>query len=128
MVIQKLVRSSKSSGDAVRSGDLRHRIAIQSTALIQDAQTGEMVEGWVTLWEKVPASVRPLSARDLIAAQASQSEATSRIVIRYRAGVLSTMRILYRGDVYNMQGPPLPDPDSGLDYLTILVARGLNDG
>jgi len=50
------------------------------------------------------------------------------MVIRYRAGVLPTMRILHRGDVYNIEGPPLPDPDSGLEYLTILVAKGVNDG
>lgn len=112
----------------MRAGLLRHRIEIQSLGLTQDTETGNMVEGWVTTWTKVPASVQPLSARDLIAAQAGQSEATGRMVIRYRAGVLPTMRILYRGDVYNIQGPPLPDPDSGLDYLTILVARGLNDG
>lgn len=112
----------------MRAGLLRHRIDIQSRGLTQDPETGEMVEGWLTIWPKVPASVQPLSARDLIAAQAGQSEATGRMVIRYRAGVLPTMRILYRGDVYNIQGPPLPDPDSGQDYLTILVARGLNDG
>jgi SPP1 family predicted phage head-tail adaptor len=87
-----------------------------------------MVPGWTAVWAKVPASVTPLSARDLIAAQAAQSEASARIVIRYRAGVLPTMRIIHRGEVYDIKGPPLPDPDSGLEYLTILVAKGVNDG
>ncbi|MNL44188.1 Phage head-tail joining protein [compost metagenome] len=95
---------------------------------IQDDETGEVLDGWVTLWDKVPASVEPLSARDLIAAQAGQSEVSARMVIRYRAGVLPSMRILHRGNVYNIQGPPLPDPDSGLEYLTLLVAAGVNDG
>ncbi|WP_261795007.1 head-tail adaptor protein, partial [Pseudomonas syringae] len=45
----------------------------------------------------------------------------------YRAGVLPTMRILYRGDTYDIKGPALPDPDSGLEYLTILVAKGVRD-
>ena len=112
----------------MRAGALRHRITFQKSGLIQDPETGEMLPGWETIWEKVPASVAPLSARDLIAAQAGQSEATGRMVIRYRAGVLPTMRILHRGDAYNIQGPPLPDPDSGLEYLTILVSKGLNDG
>ena len=112
----------------MQAGKLRHRITFQSPGLVQDPQSGEMLPGWTTVWEKVPAEVRSLSARDLIAAQAGQSEATARMVIRYRAGVLPTMRILYRGDVYNMQGPALPDPDSGLDYLTMLVAQGVNDG
>lgn len=112
----------------MRAGLLRHRITFQSPGLVQDPLTGEMLPGWATVWAKVPASVRPLSARDLIAAQAGQSEATARMVIRYRAGVLPTMRILYRDAVYSIQGPPLPDPDSGLDYLTILVAQGVKDG
>lgn len=112
----------------MRAGKLRHRITFQVPGLVQDPVTGEMLTGWVPVWEKVPASVNPLSARDLIAAQAGQSEASGRMVIRYRAGVLPTMRIIHRGDVYNIQGQPMPDPDSGLEYLTILVAKGLNDG
>mgnify|MGYP003429681089 FL=1 len=112
----------------MRAGALRHRITFQVVGQIQDDETGEMLDGWVTLWDKVPASVEPLSARDLIAAQAGQSEASARMVIRYRAGVLPTMRILHRGNVYNIQGPALPDPDSGLEYLTLLVAAGVNDG
>lgn len=87
-----------------------------------------MLPGWQTVWDKVPASVEPLSARDLIAAQAGQSEASGRIVIRYRAAVVPTMRILHRGNVYNIQGQPMPDPVSGLEYLTILVAKGVDDG
>lgn len=112
----------------MRAGDLRHRVTFQALGITQDPGTGEEIEGWTTVWDKVPASVEPLSARDLIAAQAGQSEASGRMVIRYRPGVLPTMRILHRGDVYNIQGPPMPDPDSGLEYLTILVSRGLNDG
>lgn len=112
----------------MRAGRLRHRITFQTPGLVQDAESGEMLPGWDAIWENVPASVEPLSARDLIAAQVGQSEASGRMVIRYRAGVLPTMRILHRGDVYNIQGQPLPDPDSGLEYLTILVAKGVNDG
>lgn len=112
----------------MRAGKLRHRITFEVPGITQDPATGEELPGWVPIWEKVPASVESLSARDLIAAQAGQSEASGRMVIRYRAGVLPTMRILHRGDVYNIQGPPMPDPDSGLEYLTILVAKGVNDG
>ncbi|CAI8769741.1 phage head closure protein [Pseudomonas serbica] len=112
----------------MRAGRLRHRITFQSPGMVQDPGTGEMLPGWVSVWEKVPAAVEPLSARDLIAAQAGQSEASGRMVIRYRPDVLPTMRILHRGDVYDIQGQPMPDPVSGLEYLTILVAKGVNDG
>jgi len=112
----------------MQAGKLRHRIDFQMLGDVQDPSSGEMVPGWATVWEKLPAYVTPLSARELIAAQAAQSEASARIMIRYRAGVLPTMRIIFRADVYDIKGPPLPDPDSGLEYLTILVAKGVNDG
>lgn len=112
----------------MQAGKLRHRIDFQALSEVQDPASGEMLPGWETVWPKVPASVTPLSARDLIAAQAAQSEASARVVIRYRAGVLPTMRIIHRGEVYDIKGPALPDPDSGLEYLTILVAKGVNDG
>ncbi|KPB64253.1 Head-tail adaptor [Pseudomonas amygdali pv. myricae] len=112
----------------MNAGKLRHRIAFQSLGSGQNPETGEETTGWITIWDKVPASVEPLSSRDLIAAQAAQSDASARIVVRYRAGLLPTMRILFRGEVYAIKGPPMPDPDSGLEYLTILVSKGVLNG
>ena len=112
----------------MRAGLLRQRIDIQRRGQTRDPKTHEVIDGWVDAWKACPASFEPLSAHDLIAAQAGQSEATARIVIRYRESVLSTMRILYRGQIYNIEGPPLPDKDSGREYLTIVVSTGLNDG
>lgn len=112
----------------MNAGKLRHRIAFQSLGITQDPQSGEETKDWVSVWKNVAASVEPLSSRDLIAAQAAQSDASARIVIRYRAGVLPTMRILFRGELYSIKGPPLPDPHSGLEYLTILVSKGVLNG
>ena len=111
----------------MQAGKLRHRITFQALGQTQDPVTGEMVDGWSTVWDKVPASVEPLSAREFIAAQATQSEITTRIVIRRRDGVLPTMRILHRGTVYNIEGI-LPDAVSGLKYLTIPCSGGVSDG
>ena len=107
---------------------MRHQIEIQHKVTPRDPMTGEFGEPAWDLFAKVWAQVTPLSARDLIAAQAAQSEATARIVIRYRIGVLSTMRIVYRDEVYSIEGPPLEDPNSGREYLTILVSKGVKDG
>lgn len=114
----------------MQAGKLRHRIKFQQKNTAQDPVTGEMVATWVDVagWESVPASVEPLSVKDFIAAQAAQSQLSARIVIRYRAGVLPTMRILYRDAIYNIEGPPLPDAKSGLEYLTLAVSAGVNDG
>ncbi|MGR3991469.1 phage head closure protein [Pseudomonas sp. 1121_17] len=111
------------------AGKLRHRIDIEEMTTPRDPLTGEYGEPqWMVRWPKCPARVEPLSARDLVAAKAAQSEATGRMVIRYRPGVLPTMRIIYRGEVYSIEGPPLEDDKSGLEYLTILVSKGVRDG
>lgn len=113
---------------SIKAGRLRHKIAIQQKVETQDPDTGEMV---VDAWEdfaRVWAAKEPLSTRDVLAAQAVQSQATTRFVIRYRAGIDPTMRIVHRDVIYNIEGQPLPDADSGLEYLTLLASSGVNDG
>lgn len=113
----------------MRAGQLRHRVDIQSRQEAQDPVTGEMVPGpWTTVWQKCPAAIEPVSTREFVDAKASQSEFTARIVIRYRAGVVDSMRILHGDVVYSIKGPPLADKVSGLEYLTLMVAAGVNDG
>ena len=92
----------------MRAGQLRHRVDIQSRQEAQDPVTGEMVPGpWMTIWEKCPAAIEPVSTREFVNAKATQSEFTARIVIRYRAGVVNSMRILHGDVVYSIKGPPL---------------------
>lgn len=110
----------------MRAGTLRHRVTIQHRSQTQNPNTGEITPGWedvATVW----ASVEPLSAREFIAAQGQQSEVTARIKIRYREGITAAMRVLHRGNVYNIEGV-LPDAKSGRHYLTLPVSEGVNDG
>ncbi|WP_175649478.1 phage head closure protein [Pseudomonas sp. Marseille-P9899] len=112
----------------MKAGDLRHPIEIQHTVSVRDPVSGDFGEPSWRPFASAWAGVEPLSARDLIAAQAAQSEATARIVIRYRVGILPTMRIVHRGEIYSIEGPPLEDAKSGREYLTILVSKGVKDG
>lgn len=107
------------------AGILRHRLEFQTLSVVLDTH-GDQVEVWTTAFT-VWGAVEPLSAREFIASQAAQSEVTARVVIRYRTGVLPTMRIPFRGKFYNIAGT-LPDKDSGLEYLTIPVSEGVNEG
>lgn len=109
----------------LKAGPLRHRVSLQERILTQDSDGNP-----ITAWEEVSApwaSVEPLSAREFIAAQAQQSAVTTRIRIRYRDGVNAQMRVVHRGRTYNIQGV-LPDPDSGLEWLTLPCSEGVNDG
>ena len=96
----------------VRSGKLRHRVAIERPAYTQDPATGEMIPGW-ELVGNVWADVNPLSAREFMAAQANQSEVKARITIRYRPGLTPDMRIRHRDRIYNPAGL-IPDQESGI--------------
>lgn len=111
----------------MRAGRLRHRVDIQRRASVQDPESGQMVPGWETAWEKCPAEFTPVSGREFIAGQGTQNEVIARVVIRYRVGVADDMRVLYRGAIYDIEAV-LPDADSGLEYLTLAVSTGLNKG
>lgn len=110
----------------IEAGRLRHRVLIQRQVQTQDDETGAVTVTWQSV-AMVWAAIEPLSAREFMAAQTTQAETVARIVIRYRTGLDTSMRILHKSNVYNIQGL-LPDKDSGLDYITIPVSRGVNDG
>ena len=101
----------------MKVGRLRHRITLQSFGEVLDPDTGVLSESW-SAFAEVWASVEPLSAREFIASQATQAQVTARIVIRYRADVVPTMRVLHRGKAYQIEGV-LEDKDSGLEYITL---------
>lgn len=110
----------------MQAGKLRHRVTLQEPVKVQNPTTGAVINTWrdvSTIW----AEVSPLSAREFIAAQASQGEISTRITIRYRPGVTRKHRILFRGAIYNIEGV-LPDPKSGREYLTLTCSEGVNDG
>jgi len=123
---------------AIASGKLRHRIRIEEYADVLDSNgepargdQGEFIKEWrevATVW----AAIEPLSAREFIQSASMQSQVTARIVIRYRSGLDSAMRLVHLvngapNKIYNPQGF-LSDKESGLEYLTIPCSEGVNDG
>ena len=120
------------------AGKLRHRILIEQYIalldsngdVLQDPNTGETAMDWTPLAE-VWAAIEPLSAREFIAAQATQSKISARITIRHREDLDASMRLIHmrsggvRGTVYNPHGF-LADPVSGLEYMTIPVSTGVS--
>jgi SPP1 family predicted phage head-tail adaptor len=123
---------------SIEAGRLRHRVRIEQLenlldsngAVIQDEETGQVAQEWAevaTVW----AAIEPLSAREFIQSQATQSQITARIIIRFRDGLNAAMRLVHvRRDmadvIYNPHGF-LADKDSGLEYLTIPVSTGVSE-
>jgi SPP1 family predicted phage head-tail adaptor len=107
----------------MEAGRLLHRVTIQNRVETQDPMTGAIAVTWAdvaTVW----AAVEPLSAREFIAAQATQSQISARITIRYRAGITPKMRAVHGATVYDIAGV-LADPKSGREYLTLPVSEVL---
>jgi len=111
---------------SISAGRLRHRIDIEQKSYNQDS-SGDMIASWAALYSNVPSSIEPLSAREFLAAQNTQSQVVARVIIRYRSGLNATMRINHNGTIYNPAGF-LSDKISGLEYLTIPVTAGTNEG
>lgn len=116
-----------------RAGQYRHLGDIQDWVEVRDPDTGGFTEAWVTVFENVRARIAPASGREFLAAAAIQSEIIARIVIRQRPGLNAKQRFLHKGPggvilgVYNVHAW-LPDPESGLDYVSAPVSIGVNEG
>lgn len=108
----------------MKIGKLRHRVTIQVNTPTQDATTGVVTDVWTT-FATVWASVEPLSAREFIAAANTSSQVVARVVIRYLAGVVPSMRIVHGSRTYNIEGV-LADLRTGTEYLTLPVSEVVN--
>lgn len=81
-------------------GDLRHQIVIQSKDLRQDS-FGAETPNWST-FATVWASVEPLRGGEYLEARHVQAEVDVRFRIRYRVGILPSMRISYDGRYFDI--------------------------
>lgn len=113
----------------MQAGSLFHRVVFQRRDTAVDSY-GQQVTSWsdaFTTW----ASIEPLSARELFAAQGVQSEVTHRITARYRAELanpagVAAMRVAYRGRIFNIQGAT--NVKERNRTIEILASEGLNNG
>lgn len=107
----------------IQSRRLRHRVLIEQQVETQNPETGAMETAWVeygSRWAEYVAS----SVREFIAASSTQSEVKGRFVFREDPGIAPEMRVIHRGKTYDVLGV-MPDPDSGLEYITCPVSEGV---
>lgn len=109
------------------AGRLRHRVTIEARDEVKDPRTGAVEYTWAPVFSDVPAAVEPLSGREYIAAQQLQSEVTVRVTMRWRAGLDPKQRIRHGLKIYNPVAF-MPDPDSGLEYVTAPCSEGVDGG
>lgn len=113
----------------MQPGALRKRIVLQSRATTQDA-TGQEATSWsdvATLWSQIEA----LSGREVMAAQAVQSEVTHRITVRYRSEfanpvAVARLRAVYNGRIFNISS--CTNVDERNRTIELMASEGLNNG
>lgn len=105
----------------MKASKLRQRITLlqlSSGTSPTGANSKQIYTDVATVW----ANIEPLSVKDVLNAQAVNSKARFRCTIRYRKNTTSAMRVRYDGKIYQIEGDPLADKDSGHDYLTLILA------
>jgi len=109
----------------MRTGQLRHIIDIQSKQATQDEWGGDIFD-WANYAAGMRADVHPLSGRELMAAQAAQSEATTRFETRFIPGVTQAMRVVYGGKYYNILS--VINVDELNREMHLITTTGTNEG
>jgi len=108
----------------MRAGRLRHKVEFQELFTQIDSE-GDRVETWVDLFGyPISTEVAPVSGREYLSSQAVQSQLNTRMTVRYNDKFKPGIRAVFRGKVYKIEAV-LPDPNSGLHYLTLMASEGV---
>ncbi len=104
------------------SMQMNQQVVLQALTPGRDAYGSPSTE-WAAV-ATVAASVQDLTGREFVAAGGTQNAATTKITIRYRAGVVATMRALHGGNIYSIEAV------LGQDRRTLLLmcSRGVGNG
>ncbi len=107
-------------GYSIQAGRFRHRVTIQARTTTRDS-AGGVVETWRNFATGVPAVVEPASGKEFFIARQIESTVDTSITIRWRPGILETMRIVHGGKTYDIVAV-LPDGDSGRKTISFMCA------
>jgi len=84
----------------VRAGELRHRLTIEIPQRLSDGAGGAIVT-WAQV-ASIWAHIKPVSARELRAAEQRAEKLTHKIILRYRSDINATMRLVGAGRIFNI--------------------------
>ncbi|WP_111860879.1 phage head closure protein [Acinetobacter sp. CFCC 10889] len=101
----------------VNAGELRHRVTIQHFVEQRDEYNNLLDKSW-TEYKKLWAKVEFLSVKDTLTAKVAGSETTARLKIRKRTDITTEMRVLWKGQIFQIVSPPKPDNENGEIYVT----------
>lgn len=103
---------------------LKQRIRIESKSVTRN-ELGEEVVAWELLAETW-AEANPLRGSEFFAAAQLQDDQIVKFIIRHRAGVQETMRVMWRGEHYDITS--VISVSGGLRIMELMTRRGVRDG
>jgi head-tail adaptor len=107
------------------AGKLDQRVRIDQKAVARNS-IGEETETWST-FATVWAQWIPVRVSERVAGSQLQAETEGRLRMRWLPGLTSEMRLVWRGENYDLAGPPLPVEGRGR-MVDVFVVRGVRDG
>jgi SPP1 family predicted phage head-tail adaptor len=84
----------------MRAGRIRNRVTIEEKTVVQN-DYGEETITW-SEYDVVWGSIEPLRGREFAEAERAGAEVTTRIVMRYRSGVVPEMRATEGDNTYDI--------------------------
>ena len=85
----------------IQAGKLRFFVTVEKLAGTLDA-AGQEAQTWQTHGTRF-AAIEPLQGRELFSARQVHAEVTTRVTMRYLAGVTPKMRVTYGGQLWDIQ-------------------------
>lgn len=107
----------------MRCRNLPHQITLQTRGSTVDGH-GQTVESWADT-RTCRAQCEPLNGREWFAAGQLQGSLSVRFTIRYFAGITAGMRVMWRGEPYEIIS--VIEPGGDLEWLELMCASGVRD-
>lgn len=108
------------------AGQLRHRIALEAPETTTTPSGQVKVTGWATVAASVPARVETSGGTERAAADSIRADQTHEVWLRYRSGVTSRLRAVWRGRPLDIL--LVDDSHQHLGQLRLLCKEGLSQG
>lgn len=106
------------------SGKLKHRITIQKLTKLKDG-FGAQVENWAD-FKSMWAEVYDRSGNQVFAQNQIQNEKSTRVRIRFRTDITTAMRVVFRGQAYDIQS--ILDVSGDRKFLELMCTEGRRNG
>lgn len=111
----------------LNAGELDQRITVQARANDTPDGHGQATAAWVNVLTDIAAKVDTRPGQDLVAAAQEQATLPVTFRIRYRTTINDRMRVLWRGQVYELLGQPINVRGANV-ALDLPCIAGLSEG